>query len=147
MAGIFQANRGAAALLAAGIGALAFGGHAHAADLTVDVDGFEVGKGHVMVALFTGAEGFPDKPAQGARLEANGKTVTALFKSLAPGRYAVSVYHDANDNMKLDGGMFGIPKERYGFSEDARGVGGPPAFRDAAFQVPATGAHITVHVK
>lgn len=129
------------------VGALIVTLPAHAADLTVEVSGVESAQGHVMVALFADADGFPERSAQGARIEAGSGTVVAVFKSLAPGRYAVSAYHDRNDNAKLDRGMFGIPKEPYGFSRDARGAAGPPEFRDAAFTLPESGARITVNLK
>jgi uncharacterized protein (DUF2141 family) len=121
---------------------------AAAADLTVEVEGAESGRGHMAVAVFDSAADFPDKFAHGQRLKiASGGTAVAVFKDLRPGRYAVSVYHDENDNEKLDRGLFGVPKERYGFSEDARGAVGPPQFREAAFQLPEQGARITVRVR
>jgi uncharacterized protein (DUF2141 family) len=36
------------------------------------------------------------------------------------GQHAVSVYQDSNDNGKLDALIFGIPKEKHGFSNDIR---------------------------
>lgn len=106
----------------------------HAADLTVTVVGATNQKGQIAAALFNTAAAFPGEPLVGQRVPA-GAQVELVFKNLAPGRYALSAYHDENDNQKLDRGMFGIPKERYGFSRDARGAGGPPEFRDAAFEV------------
>ncbi|MDR1437149.1 MAG: DUF2141 domain-containing protein, partial [Candidatus Symbiothrix sp.] len=49
--------------------------------------------------------------------------------------YAVSIFHDENDNGKLDTGVFGIPKERTGNSNNARGSYGPPKFDDCKFTV------------
>jgi uncharacterized protein (DUF2141 family) len=106
----------------------------HAADLTVTVVGATNQKGQIAAALFNTSATFPGEPMVGQRVPA-GAQVELVFKNLAPGRYALSAYHDENDNQKLDRGMFGIPKERYGFSRDARGAGGPPEFRDAAFEV------------
>lgn len=105
-----------------------------AADLTVTVLGATHQKGQVAVGLFNAAAKFPGEPTVGQRVAA-ATQVELVFKNLAPGRYALSAYHDENDNQKLDRGTFGIPKERYGFSRDARGAGGPPEFRDAAFEV------------
>jgi uncharacterized protein (DUF2141 family) len=137
----------ATALLAAAVCATVLPSAARAADLTVEVDGIESADGQVQVGLFNGAAEFPGKPTTGQRMKVDGTKVTITFKDLPAGRYAVSAYHDENDNNKLDRGMFGIPKERYGFSQDARGVGGPPEFRDAAFELPADGARITVRVR
>lgn len=43
-----------------------------------------------------------------------------------PGKYAVVAFHDVNGNEELDKNMLGIPTEPYGFSNNARGMLGPP---------------------
>lgn len=53
---------------------------------------------------------------------------------LKPGKYAVAVYHDENGNRKLDRNFTGIPREEYGFSNDARGVMSAPDFKDQLFE-------------
>jgi uncharacterized protein (DUF2141 family) len=45
------------------------------------------------------------------------------------------MYHDENGNGQLDKNMMGIPRERVGFSRDARGRMGPPSFADAAIDL------------
>ena len=37
----------------------------------------------------------------------------------------------------MDTKIFGIPKEPYGFSNDATGFMGPPKFKDAKFTIEA----------
>ena len=54
---------------------------------------------------------------------------------LPQGRYAIGVFHDANRNNRLDTGLFGIPKEQFGFSNGASGRFGPPSFADAGFEL------------
>lgn len=122
-------------MLALALCGLAFG--AQAADLTVEIDGALAKGGSVAVALFdaAAAASFPKAPTAGQRTAATQGPVTVVFRNLQPGRYALSGYQDQNDNQRLDRGMFGIPKEPNGFSQDARGAGGPPEFRDAAFEV------------
>jgi len=123
-------------------------GAAAAADLAIEIEGFEPGKGQVRVALFDAAAEFPAKPTQGQRAKADGAKTVVVFRDLPAGRYAVSAYHDENANEKLDRGMFGIPKERTGFSQDARGgPGGPPEFRDAAFDLPADGTRVVLRLR
>jgi len=65
----------------------------------------------------------------------NGGEVTVVFNDLAPGNYAASVFHDVNKNGELDTNWIGIPKEAYGFSNNARGTMGPPDYEDCVFQV------------
>ena len=61
-------------------------------------------------------------------------TVTYRYE-VAPGTYAIGIFHDANLNNRLDNYFFGAPREQYGFSNNARGFIGPPSFDDAAFNV------------
>ena len=55
------------------------------------------------------------------------------FEDIPPGTYALAVIHDENSNGKLDTNWLGIPTEGYGFSNDARGLLGPPTFLAASF--------------
>lgn len=64
----------------------------------------------------------------------NGKQEVKITLSKLPfGTYAISVYHDENGNGQLDKKIFGIPKEAYGFSNNARKKFSPPEFKDAMF--------------
>ena len=56
------------------------------------------------------------------------QTITLPF-----GEYAIKAFHDKNSNEELDTRMFGIPTERYGFSNNAKGAFGPPEYEDARF--------------
>lgn len=57
------------------------------------------------------------------------------FPGVAPGSYAVMVYHDENVNGKLDKSANGMPLEGWGFSRNARGHYGPPGFDDARIDI------------
>ncbi|MFD2932194.1 DUF2141 domain-containing protein [Spirosoma flavum] len=59
--------------------------------------------------------------------------ITLTFEGLAPGRYAVRVYQDLNDNQKMDfsGRM---PNEPFGFSNVAT-LMGPPDFDQSSFEL------------
>ena len=59
-------------------------------------------------------------------------SVTYIYE-LPPGTYAIGIFHDVNLNNKMDNNFFGVPKEQYGFSNNARALFGPPDFEDAAF--------------
>lgn len=108
---------------------------APAADLVVEVEGLRSRQGFVMVGLFDKAERFPNTVLSGQRVPADKEVVELVFRDLKPGVYALSAYQDENDNQALDRGLFGIPKEPYGFSRNARGDKGPPEFRDARFEL------------
>jgi uncharacterized protein (DUF2141 family) len=52
---------------------------------------------------------------------------------------AICAYHDKNDNGRLDKNVFGIPTERYGFSNDPKRGFGPPTFEQASVDLPVSG--------
>lgn len=118
---------------------------AAAADLTVEVQGALPDGGTVRMALAQQAAQFPaGKPFRGMETPPG---VPAVIRDVPPGRYALVAYQDRNGNGKLDRGLFNVPSEPYGFSQDARGNGGPPEFRDAAFELGAAGSHIKVKLR
>lgn len=55
-----------------------------------------------------------------------------LLEGLAPGSYAVMVYHDENGNGKLDTNALGMPKEGVGTSNNHQGI---PSFKKCCFSL------------
>jgi uncharacterized protein (DUF2141 family) len=108
---------------------------AHAATLELEVSGLRDTGGQVVAALFDDEEGFPTKGdlARTTMVVAAGEVVR--FEGLPPGRYAVSLFHDANQNGRLDMWWFGPPKEGVASSNDASGRMGPPSFAEASIEV------------
>ncbi len=51
------------------------------------------------------------------------------------GTYGIKIYIDKNNNNKFDFNIIGIPKEQFGFSNDAISLLGPPSFKNASFDV------------
>lgn len=93
-------------------------------------------KGQVSCSLYASADGFPkDGKKAVAHVVAPIAEQKAIceFPGIAPGMYAVSVYHDENSNGKLDTNFLGIPREGVGASNDAKGHMGPPKFGAAKF--------------
>lgn len=66
-----------------------------------------------------------------------GRTTRCQFDGIAPGTYAVSVMHDANDNDRLDKNVFGVPKEGYGVSNNHTHALRNPTWKDSRFVVEA----------
>ena len=60
-------------------------------------------------------------------------------------RVAIAAYHDSNANGVLDRNAIGIPSERYGFSNNARGVTGPPTFEEAMIEL--SGEQIDISIR
>lgn len=118
----------------AALTALMVSGPVLAADLTVKLSGIKSTDGSVRVQLFSQADAFPDgAPDQQQVLPASTDGVTATFKDLAPGEYAVGAYHDANDNEKLDANFMGMPTEDVGNSGEKALA--KPGFEKSRFTV------------
>ena len=124
-----------AAALFAAAAATAHAGPAHGAELRISIENTDGAEGDVYVAVYRGAEGYLDANRAVAKAIVPAAAPTAAFAALPPGEYAVSVFHDRNRNGKMDKNLLGMPTERYGFSNDASGGMGPPAFEAARFAV------------
>jgi uncharacterized protein (DUF2141 family) len=105
-------------------------------DLEVTVKNIKNSKGVLVIGLFGSEKTFTKQPLKAEMPKAETGTLKVLFKNIQPGEYAVSIFHDANENGVLDMNFMGIPKEGFGFSNDAMGVFGPPTFTKAKFSWP-----------
>ena len=120
----------------------------HAADLDIKVTDVRAQQGSLRVAVIDSADGWADggKPVAGTVGKAQGPEQTFHFPDLPPGRYAVMVMHDQNDNGKLDSNFMGMPIEGYGFSNNPA-VMRKPTFDEAGFELGAVGSSITVQLR
>lgn len=103
--------------------------------------------GSLRCALFGSRDGFPNDSkaavaSTAVRIE--NRRAACVFPNLPPGSYALAVLHDENDNDRMDYNFMGLPVEGYAFSNDARGILGPPTFDAAKFIY--TGGALTVPI-
>ena len=104
----------------------------------VSIRGFRNHKGQALVALFSGPKGFPDQgDLSMTRVARNidSDDMELVFDEVPSGRYAVAILHDEDMDFEMKTGAFGIPKEGYGVSNNAKGRFGPPKYEDAVFNV------------
>src|SRR5215472_2287169 len=90
----------------------------------LEIVGLHSDKGQVLCALYSSRDGFPKQSEKAlARLSSGIAQKQALceFAGIAPGTYAISVFHDENSNGKLDTKFMGIPREGVGASNNAKG--------------------------
>ncbi|GAA4320728.1 DUF2141 domain-containing protein [Flaviaesturariibacter amylovorans] len=88
-------------------------------------------KGVCRVCLFDKAAAFKGEsgsPVQCQQVPVSGGAAEATFTGLPPGSYAVFVFHDANNNNKMDKNFLGIPKEGYGASRNNLPFAAAPTF-------------------
>ncbi len=138
------------AILASGLTLLSAGlaSQAEAQDLTLDLATREPG-GRIAVAVYRNADAFrrSENPIASRMVARTGAVTTVVIPGLPAGRYAVAAFHDADGNGDLTLWPFGLPKEAYGFSRDARGRFGPPGFDQAAFDLPASGVRQAIALR
>lgn len=116
---------------------VAVGSVAHAARLNVTVQDVRSERGVITLALYASSETFSQFEMDiGSRtVSAQEGAVTITFDDLPPGLYAVAAFHDENANGEFDTNFLGLPKEGYGFSNNATVRFGPPSFEEAAVVV------------
>ena len=118
----------------------ALGSQAESKTTTIKVDAEKIRSttGMMACALFNVADGFPDvqaKSFQYVYVSINSGVASCEFKDLSAGTYAVSVFHDENDNKKLDKNFVGMPLEGYGVSNNIRNMMSAPGFKESSFQL------------
>jgi uncharacterized protein (DUF2141 family) len=101
--------------------------------------------GTLMLAIYNNAEAFEvsvikEKRSEvgvfkGLELYLEPKDSMRLSIEIPDGEYAIAFFIDANGNKKLDKNFLGIPKEQFGFSNNAMGTLSAPSFEQAKFRV------------
>lgn len=119
-------------LIVLGQSALVFG---QSTKLEVTITNIREIRGSIRASVFTEKSTFLKKEFQGKVAKVNDKTMIILFDNLPAGDYALSVIHDENENGELDTNFMGIPKEGFGFGNNALGRFGPPDFEDTIVKV------------
>ncbi len=147
---------------------------AQAADLEIEVRGIKVRTGQVHAGLFASAEDFsldlaframitregevrigvftredrmPRPPTARVSAAANARTLNLRMDDIAPGTYALALYHDVNDDGKLDTNFDGVPLEPWGMSNNPRVVGRGPTWSEAQFELPPEGARLVIELQ
>ena len=87
--------------------------------LTIEANSFKNDKGEVQFSLYNKDGTIPDKQLNlyflKKRVQVKDGHAEATFKDLPKGKYAVSFYHDENNNGKIDKGLL-MPEEGVGLS-------------------------------
>jgi len=84
--------------------------------VTIEITNVVINGGTVYISVFSNAEGYRNgNPYIEFLLEAS-NTFLSYDITLPTGEYLISVYQDANNNQRLDYGLFGVPKEIVGLS-------------------------------
>ena len=122
--------------------------------LIVSVAGFETDEGNCRIAVYLDQPHFNDPEYAIAKVSVSIVDLKADWQmdleipespttdAKTPSRLAVSAFHDANTNTRLDKNSFGIPTERYGFSKNPKRGFGPPKFIETALELDLSDSSI-----
>ncbi len=118
-----------------------------AATLDVTVNGVRSASGFVRVAVCSRATFLTDNCEYFADAAAVvGKTVLKV-PNITPGTYAIQVFDDDTGGGVIHRGLFGIPREGIGFSNDARLHLRGPKFDEAAVAATEGTTRIGLHLR
>jgi uncharacterized protein (DUF2141 family) len=116
------------------------------AQLKITVANIKKDTGTILIALYNSKDKFPNtnEAYKEGRVKVKNKQAVFVVEGLASGEYAIALFHDQNDNNKLDKSDLGLPKEPYGFSNDAKGMFGPPPYKKAKFNYNGKALEIVI---
>ncbi len=106
-------------------------------------------EGPIRIAVYDAKESFgnPDKAVIKDSLNpVDGFVVWEIKLSYLPETFAISAYHDMDDNGELNLALFNAPVEPYGFSNIARSLIGPPTFEQTLMRRPTEPTAIEIRV-
>ncbi len=123
-------------LLAALLPLLLIAAEQPAATLDVSIEAVRNSRGVVHACLTRDAASFPDCSRDAAALKQTvpASARTLRFTGIAPGNYALTLFHDENMNQRLDT-VLGIPREGFGFSRNPVVRFGAPKFRQVGMEI------------
>jgi uncharacterized protein (DUF2141 family) len=117
-------------------------------EVRVEVATLHNSKGHVLCTLFDSEDAYRQlRPAKRLVVDSIQPVTTCIFHDVAPGTYMVSAVHDENDNGKLDKGLFGMPKEGYGVSNNHTYALKGPDFAESVVQIGDGSTSISIRLR
>ena len=122
------------------IGLLTFGlvndTNSSAGTMRLQVGALQKEAGCIRIAIYNQADQFDQKDAEVAGRIVKVKSLERIdlsFENIPFGEYGIALYHDINENARLDKNALGIPVEPYAFSNNPKVKWKAPKYRDIKF--------------
>lgn len=80
-------------------------------------------------------------------ISVSGKEMVYRFRKIVHGKYSFIVFHDENDNDKLDKDLFDSPLEGFGYSNNPKIKKQKPTFKESVFDFKENDKTIVVEMK
>jgi uncharacterized protein (DUF2141 family) len=116
-------------------------------ELNLKVKNIKKSVGVIYITVYDNEEDYMENRYAGAiaKVESEG-SLEAVLK-IPYGKYAVTIFHDVNEDEELNTNFIGIPKEPYGFSNNPKSSFGPPSFEQSLFEFSEDGQRIEIELK
>lgn len=117
--------------------------------ILITIDKVRSAKGTIKVELYDGRDknsAKKRKKVARTRVKAQLGQTRLCLNAPSKGDYAIALYHDENDNKKLDRNFIGIPREGFGFSNNPPIRLGMPAHEEMRFRVDYWAATVRISV-
>ncbi len=117
----------------------------YSASLTIYIDGIKTMFGHIRVKIARSESVYHDNSRVDyfKKVAVKNSSMSINFDSLPAGIYAVKLFHDRNNNEKMDRSSLGFPAEPYGFSNNIRPKTRAANFTEAKFSLSKND---TIHI-
>lgn len=105
-------------------------------EVSIVVSGLRNSRGEVRICMTRDPAHFPDCKGDPEALTRSipAATPAVTLAAVPPGEYAIAIFHDENNNRRLDT-VFGIPREGFGFSRNPPLGFGAPRFSNVVIRI------------
>tara|TARA_R110002020_G_scaffold133131_7_gene297133 strand:- start:965 stop:1381 length:417 start_codon:yes stop_codon:yes gene_type:complete len=103
--------------------------------INIEMYNLDNNEGTIQIGLYDSEGNFLNKTFRSLEAEIVNQKSSATFQDVPDGIYAISLYHDEDNDKELDKFLNTIPTEDYGTSNNAPARFGPPKWKDAKFEV------------
>ena len=105
--------------------------------IQLEVSGFNNTSGLLAIAVFDNSNSFEseNETYRDSTLAVTHSEMTIVIENVHPGDYAISVFHDEDDNDELNTNIFGIPQEGFGFSNNPSIGFSQPTYNECVFTI------------
>jgi uncharacterized protein (DUF2141 family) len=131
-------------------GLIALNGRTQTHNHTIVFGNLDKKKGKLFIGWYVNADDFlkEDKAVLKKIVEVSDKeSIPVVFENVLPGTYAVAVFFDVNGNGKMDTNFLGIPKEKYGFSNNVYPLTRAANFKESSFSITGKEEVSTIRLK
>lgn len=99
--------------------------------LNIEISGLRSNKGNILLQLGDSTGKLISKRSE----KITDSKCILQFNELKAGKYSIRYFHDENANDTLDINWMGLPREGYGFSNNATAKFGSPSLKERLFEI------------